>query len=364
MKTLLLAFGLATAAATVTPAVAGATETLRIFNWADYFGETTLADFTAATGVATSLDLYDSNEVLETRLLTGGSGFDLVFPALSNAEREGAAGALLPVDPARLKNYGNLDPAILAVLDRVPGGRSLGVPYTWGTIGLAYDKAKMKQILGTADIDSLSVLFDPAVAGKLKACGITVIDSPLEMTAIALNYLGLDPYSERPEDLEKAGSLLTGMAASVKDFHNQRATAELADGSTCLALIYSGDALTARARAVDAGQGIEIGYAIPKEGTMMWVDLMAIPADAASPDLAYRFMDFMLEPASMADVTATVGFATANPQARTLLDPELANDPGLYPPAETLSRLFPDRSVAAKLLRDRTRLWTRVKTGN
>ncbi len=342
---------------------AGAAETVRLYNWAEYLGKTTLSDFTAATGIDTTLDFYDSNDVLETKLLTGGSGFDVVFPAMSNAEREGRAGALLPLDPAKLKNYGNLDPAILKLLDGVPGGRSLGVPYTWGTIGLAYNKAQVKKALGVDTLDSLSVLFDPAVGAKLKECGVAVIDSPLEMTAVALNYLGLDPYSQKPENIAKAGELLKGMAKNVRYFHNQKATSDLADGSLCVAFIYSGDALSARSRAGEAGNGVDLGYAIPKEGTMMWIDLMAIPKDAPSPDLAYRFIDFMLEPKSMAGVTDAVGFANANIKSLPLIDPALASDPGLYPDEATRSRLFLDRPMEGKGLKLRTRMWTTVKSG-
>jgi putrescine transport system substrate-binding protein len=358
MRRLLLALAVSAAAFS-----AQAADTVRLYNWAEYLGKTSLADFTAATGIDATIDFYDSNDVLETKMLTGGSGYDLVFPAMSNAEREGRAGALLAIDPGRLKNYGNLDPAILKLLDGVPGGRALGVPYTWGTIGLAYNKAEVKKALGTDTIDSLASLFDPAIAGKLKACGIAVIDSPLEMSAVALNYLGLDPYSEKPDDIAKAGELLKGMVKNVRYFHNQKATSDLADGSICAAFIYSGDALAARARAEEAKNGVELDYVIPKEGTMMWVDLMAIPKDAPRPDLAYRFIDFMLEPKSMADVTDTVGFANANIKSLPLIDPAFASDPGLYPDEATRSRLFLDRSIEGKGLKLRTRMWTNVKTG-
>ena len=356
-------FALACAIWGATAFAAHAAGTLHLYNWAEYLGTNTLADFKAATGAETTLDFYDSNEVLETKLLTGGSGYDVVFPAMSNAEREGRAGALLPIDPAKLKNYGNLDPAILKALDGVPGGRALGVPYTWGTIGLAYNKAEVKKALGTDTLDSLSAIFDPNVAAKLKDCGIAVIDSPLEMTAVALNYLGIDPYSDKPEDLAKAEALLAGMAKNVRYFHNQKATSDLAEGGVCVGFIYSGDAMAARARAAEAKNGVEIGYVIPKEGTMMWIDLMAIPRDAPSPDLAYQFLDFMLEPKSMADVTDTVGFANANLKSIPLISPDLANDKGLYPDDATRAHLFLDRSIEGKGLKLRTRLWTTVKTG-
>lgn len=343
---------------------AAAAETLRIYNWADYFAPTTLEDFTAATGIATTLDLFDGNETLETKLLAGGSGYDVVFPASSNAQREAAAGALLPIDPSRLANYGKLDPTITAVLDAVPGWRTMGVPYMWGTIGIAWNVEAVEARLGTRTLDSLSVFFDPATAGKLKDCGLVILDSPLEVIAVALNHLGKDPYSDDPADLAAAEAMLAASAPSIAAFSNQRATDGLANGDVCAALIYSGDAELARMRAEEAGGGRTIAYAIPKEGTMMWVDLMAIPADAPNPDLAYRFIDHMLTPSAIAAVTDAVGFANANGEATALVDPAISGNPNLYPDGATMARLFPDRSLGARAVKARNRIWTRVKTGD
>ena len=350
----------AASAAMALPAAAG---DLAIYNWADYFGENTIADFQAETGNSVTLDYYDSNEMLQTKLLTAGTGYDLVFPAVSNAEREFAAGVLLPIDPSKLKNYGNLDPRILASLDGVPGGRKLGVPYTWGTIGIAYNTAMVAERLGDTPIDSLDVLFDPEIAGKLKDCGIAVLDSPIEMMSVTLNYLGKDPYSDDPADLEQAEALWKQATGSVRYFHNQKAATELPGGDICMAVMYSGDAGIAQARAMDADNGVEISYAIPKEGTLMWIDLMAIPADAGSVDEAYSFIDYMLRPEVIAEVTNTVFFANANKAADEHVDPAILSDPGIYPDDETLARLFPDRSAAAGTLRARNRIWTRIKSG-
>lgn len=344
----------------VMPAIAGE---LAIYNWADYFGAATISGYEAETGVSVSLDYYDSNEVLETRMLTGNSGYDVVFPAASNAERAFRAGALAPIDPARLTNYGNLNPDILAALDKLPGGRQLGVPYTWGTIGIAYNAAMVRERLGDRPVDGWDVLFDPEVAGKLADCGIAVLDSPIEMVSVALNYLGADPYSDDKADLDKAGELLRGAAASVLYFNNQKASTDLPAGNVCVAVMYSGDAGIAQARAMDAGGEVDIRYAIPKEGTLMWIDLMAIPADAPHLDEAYRFIDYMLRPRVIADVSNTVFFANANKAADAFVDPAILSDPGLYPDAATLERLFPDHSVDARALRARTRLWTGVKSG-
>ncbi|RYH11628.1 extracellular solute-binding protein [Tropicimonas sp. IMCC6043] len=347
----------------VATALPSAAQYLSIYNWADYFGETTISGYEAETGTSVALDYFDSNELLETKLLTGGSGYDVVFPAASNAEREFAAGALQAIDPARLQNYGNLDPWILSALDRVPGGRQLGVPYTWGTIGIAYNSEMIAERLGEATIDSWDVLFDPEMAAKVADCGIAVLDSPIEMISIALNSLGHDPYSNDPAALDAATARLTELAGSARYFSIQKAVSDLAAGNVCMAIVYSGDAGIAQARAMEAENGPEIVYAIPKEGTLLWIDLMAIPADSGNVDEAYRFIDYMLRPEVIAEVTDTVFFANANAAADAVIDPAIRADPGIYPDAETRARLFPDKNVDARTLRTRTRIWTKVKSG-
>ncbi|MEW2915382.1 extracellular solute-binding protein [Leisingera sp. JC11] len=347
-------------AALAAPASAG---DLAIYNWADYFGETTISGYEEATGTEVTLDYFDSNEVLETKMLAGGSGYDVVFPAASNAERQLQAGALHPVDTARLKNYGNLRPEILASLDQVPGGRQLGVPYTWGTIGIAYNPALVAERLGVMPVDSWDLLFDPANAAKLKDCGIGVLDSPVEMLSVALNYLGADPYSEEKAEIAKAQELLAAAAENVSYFNNQKPSTDLPAGNVCLAVMYSGDAGIAQARAAEAGNGVEVLYSIPKEGTLMWIDLMAIPEDAPNVDAAYAFIDYMLQPEVIAGVSNAVFFANANAAADAHVLPEVLSDPGIYPDAATLARLFPDKSLGAKALRQRTRAWTKVKSG-
>ncbi|SLN52410.1 Putrescine-binding periplasmic protein precursor [Roseovarius albus] len=342
------------------PAFAGE---LAIYNWADYFGETSISDFEETTGTKVTLDYFDSNEVLETKMLTGGSGYDVIFPAASNAERQFQAGALLPIDATRLENYGNLNPDILGALDKVSGGRELGVPYTWGTIGIAYNPALVEERLGDVDVSTWDTLFDPAIAGKLSDCGIAVLDSPIEMASVTLNYLGKDPYSNDKADLEETKSAMEIASESIRYFSNQKATNDLAKGDICVAVMYSGDAGIAQARAMEADNGTEIFYTIPKEGTLMWIDLMAIPADAENVDEAYAFIDHMLQPEVIAEVSNTVYFANANSAADAHVDPIILSDPSLYPNAETLDRLFPDKSVGAKTMRNRTRLWTAVKSG-
>jgi putrescine transport system substrate-binding protein len=356
-------FALTTALSLILPGTALAEGTLAIYTWADYLGAKTIETYQNETGTKVIVDLFDSNEILETKLLTGGSGYDVVFPAASNAERQATAGAIAAIDPSKLKNYGNLSPVILEALDKVPGGRALGVPYTWGTIGVAWNKAKIKELLGVDAIDSLDAIFKPKNAEKLKDCGVTLLDSPFEVIAVTLNYLGLDPYSSNPEDLVKAEEALKAIAPSIRYFHNQKPSNDLPAGDVCISLVYSGDAGLAQARAAENKNGVEIGYAVPKEGTMLWVDLMAIPADAPNPEEAYRFIDYMLKPEIAADVTNTVFFANANKGADQFVNPDILSDPGIYPPADIVAKLFSDRSLDAKQTRERTRLWTKVKTG-
>ena len=359
-----LYFGhVATAVALINAPLPTLAQDLAIYNWADYFGETTIEDYSKESGTSVVLDYFDSNEVLETKLLTGATGYDLVFPAASNAQRAFRAGALHPIDPARLRNYGNLNPDILTALDALPGGRAMGVPYTWGTIGIAYDPAKIMERLGTDQITSWDAVFNPVTAAKLADCGIAMLDSPVEMVSVGLNYLGTDPYSNDRADLDKVQELFTAIAPSVKYFHNQKPSTDLPSGQVCLAVMYSGDAGIAQARAMEANTGLDILYAIPTEGTLMWIDLMSIPADAKAVDEAYRFIDYMLRPEVIAQVSNYVYFANANAAADAFVDEAILTDPGIYPDAETLERLFPDRSVDAKTMRNRNRLWTHVKSG-
>ena len=348
------------AAAIAAPASAGE---LAIYNWADYFGETTISGFEAATGAKVTLDYFDSNEVLETKMLAGGSGYDVVFPAASNAERQLQAGALHPIDTARLENYGNLRRGILASLDKVPGGRNLGVPYTWGTIGIAYNPALISERLGDIPAGSWDLLFNPDYASKLKDCGIGVLDSPVEMLSVTLNYLGADPYSEDKDEIARAQELLAGAAENIRYFHNQKPSTDLPAGNLCLAVMYSGDASIAQARAMEAGNGVEILYAIPKEGTLMWIDLMAIPEDAPNKDAAYAFIDYMLRPEVIADCTNYTGYANANAAATPFLDEAIANDPAVYPDEETRSRMYTTQPQTPEQERELTRIWAQIKAG-
>jgi len=338
---------------------------LNIYNWSDYIAETTVPRFEKETGIAVNYDVYDSNEVLEAKLLAGQSGYDLVVPSASPyLARQIAAGVYLPLDKAKLANYGNLDPQILQAAAVADPGNRYGVPYLWGTTGIGYNRAMVKAALGdAAPVDSDRLLFDPANAQKLASCGISVLDSAQELFPAALAYLGRDPLSRDPQDLQRAAAVIAAIRPYVRKFHSSQYINDLANGDLCVAYGYSGDVLQARNRAREAKNGVDIAYAIPKEGAMIWIDMMAIPKDAPHPDAALRFIDYVLRPETIAAISNTVAYANPNVRATALVDEALRDDPNTYPPPEVRARLFFDKPVTAQYERLRTRAWTRVKTG-
>ncbi|MDG9760350.1 extracellular solute-binding protein [Pseudomonas sediminis] len=333
---------------------------LNLYNWADYVAPQALARFQTETGIRVKYDTFDSTDVLESKLMTGGSGYDVVFPASSGLSRAIQAKALQPV--GALKNASNLDPELLAKLASVDPGNQYGVPYTWGTVGLAINKQAVEQRLPGVALDSLDLLFKPDYASKLKDCGISVLDSPQEVIAIALNYLGKPPYSAKAADLDAASALLAALQPNLRYIGNARQIDDLAKGETCLALTYTGDAGMAAARAAEAGQPFEVLYRIPREGTLIWFDTMAIPADAPHPGNARAFIDFMLQPEAIAELTNELFFANANHAATPLLDEAVSGDPDIYPPEAVRERLFAEEVLSLREQRQRTRLWTAFRS--
>lgn len=357
-----LALAVALCASVALPAAA---ETLRVYNFSDYIGETTLADFTKETGIEVVYDVYDSNEVLEAKMLTGGSGYDIVVPTSQPYfARQLAAGAFQPIDAAKVPNLKNLDPKLTAsfVASADPEGGH-GAIYQWGTNGIGYNTAKVKERLGEVPVDSWAIVFDPANAAKLADCGITLLDSAAEIYPLALNYLGLDPNSQDREDLAKATALLEAVRPHVRYFHSSSYINDLANGEVCVSVGWSGDIGQAATRAEEAGNGVDIAYAIPKEGTLLWFDLMAIPKDAPNPEAAHKFIDFVLRPAVMAGISDNVAYANAVPASWPLMDQEVRNDPGVFPAEETMAKLFVATPIAPAFERERTRAWQRVRGG-
>jgi putrescine transport system substrate-binding protein len=333
---------------------------LNLYNWADYVPAEALKRFQAESGIKVKYDTFDSAEVLDAKLLTGGSGYDLVFPASSGLARAIQAKAVQPV--GELGNAANLDPEMLAKLAFIDPGNRFGVPYTWGTVGLGINRQAVEQRLPGVALDSLDLLFKPEYASKLKDCGIAVLDSPQEVVAIALNYLDKKPYGGDPDDLKEVKRLLTELQPNLRYVASARHIDDLAKGEICLALTYTGDAGMATARAIEAGQPFEVVYRIPREGTLVWFDTMAIPVDAPHPKAARAFIDYMLKPEAIAELTNTLYFANANRAATPLLEAAVRDDPNVYPPREVRERLFAEQILPQRAQRERTRLWAAFRT--
>ncbi|MGF1644377.1 MAG: polyamine ABC transporter substrate-binding protein [Thiotrichales bacterium] len=338
---------------------------VHVYNWSDYIGESTLAEFTQATGIKVVYDVYDSNDVLEAKLMAGRSGYDVVFPsAQPNGARQIKAGLLRAVDKAQLPNWRHLDPSILTNLESADPGNQHLVPYLWGTSGVGYNTAKVREMLGeAAPTDSWAMIFDPAVAKKLSGCGIAMLDEAAEAIPAMLAFLGKDPRSHAREDLDAVAKAYAAVRPHIKYFHSSQYINDLANGDICVAMGYSGDVQQAAERAEEAGKGIELAYSIPKEGAQLATDVMAIPKDAPHPGNAHRFIDFILQPAVIAAVSNAVAFPNANLAATELVNAELRENPGMYPPAEVRERLFVVPPEDARTTRELNRTWTRIKTG-
>lgn len=349
----LLALGLS-------PAGAAEEKVLNIYNWSDYIAPDTIAEFEKETGIEVRYDVYDSNEVLEGKLLAGQTGYDIVVPTGPFLARQIEAGVFRPLDKTKLTNWDNLDPALMERLETYDPGNRYAIPYMWGTTGFGYDAEKIAARMENAPVQSWDMIFDPEVVKNFADCGVTLLDAPNEIIDIALNYLGRDPNSTDPADLKAVEELLTKIRPYVRYFHSSQYIDDLANGEICLAMGWSGDIFQA---IDDAAEGREIRYTIPEEGTVIWFDLMAIPADAPHPGNAHLFLNYILRPEVIAEVSNTVFYANPNRAATPLVAEEIRTNPSIYPSAEVRDRLFPEEPVPARAQRERTRLWTRVTTG-
>ncbi|ACA85424.1 polyamine ABC transporter substrate-binding protein [Shewanella woodyi] len=341
-----------------------AEEVVRVYNWSDYIAEDTLANFEKETGIRVIYDVFDSNEVVEAKLLSGRSGYDLVVPSNNFLAKQIKAGAFQKLDVAQLSNHKNLKADLMKQLEAADPGNEYSVPYLWGTTGIGYNEGKVKEILGEdAPTDSLELLFNPKYAEKLSKCGLSMLDSADEMLPMALVYLGLDPNSNSKADYKKAGEVLDKVRPFVTYFHSSRYITDLANGDICVAFGYSGDVFQAAARAEEAENGQVIGYSIPKEGANLWFDMLAIPADAANVKNAHTFINYILRPEVIAPITDYVAYANPNAAAETLVDKEILSDPAIYPTPEVLKRLYVADVRPMKAQRAMTRVWTKVKSG-
>lgn len=336
---------------------------LNVYNWSDYIAEDTIEKFQAETGIQVNYDVFDSNEVLEAKMLTGSSGYDVVVPSMEFLARQIQAGAFQPINKDSLSNYGNLDPAILEVVAVNDPDNAHGIPYMWFTTGIGYNEAAVAERIPEDKIGSWDMVFDPDTAAKLADCGISLLDAPSEVVASALNYLGLDPTSEDKGDLQQAADLLTTVRPHIRYYHSSQYINDLANGDTCVAMGWSGDIAQARDRAAEAGQGVAVGYAIPREGAIVGFDMMAVPVDAPHPENAHKFVDFIMKPEIAADITNYVYFANANQAATEFVADEVKGDPGIYPADDVKAKLFTLKPHTPRYDRSLTRTWTKVKTG-
>jgi len=343
------------------PALHAEEKTLRLYNWADYFAEDTLAKFTAETGIKVIYDVMDGSETLEAKMLAGGSGYDLIFPGDTVAERLMRAGSLQPLDRSKLTALDDIEPGLQKLRTHYEYSRQATVPYTWGTIGLTYNAEQVKQRVPDAPVNSLDMLFKPELAGKFADCGISMIDSPDEVLAVVLNYLGREPRSAKPEDLAAASDLLLKLRPYIRKFQSQPVT-DLVNGNLCLSLGYSGDMTQAQRTADSAGKHAMFQYRIPREGTTVWMDTMAIPVDARHPEYAYAFINFVMRPDNMAAISNFTGYPTSNAKARASVDETMRNNPDIYLDEATYARLIPGKDIPQPDMRARMRTWTKFKT--
>jgi putrescine transport system substrate-binding protein len=349
---------------TVAAGPAVAQKQVNVYNWSDYIAEDQLKAFTRQTGIKVNYTTYDSNEILDAKLKAGRSGYDVVVPTASPfLVRQLAAKLYQPIDKARLGNYGNLDPKIMQELARYDPGNAHAIPWMWGTIGIGYNVTEIRKRMSNATVDSLAMIFEPSIVSRFMDCGVMMLDSPTDVFPAALKYLGLDPDSKKPEDLNRAAEVLKAVRPFIRKFHSSEYINALAGGDICLAFGFSGDVLQARDRAAKAAEKREIAYAVPNQGAMLWIDTAAIPRDAPNPESAHRFLDFMLDPKVAAASSTLTGYANANIPATALLDKSITGNPWIYPTPDDRAKLYTISAGNAEQTRERTRLWTAIKTG-
>jgi putrescine transport system substrate-binding protein len=344
-------------------AFAAEDKVVNVYNWSDYIDEEILKQFEAETGVKVVYDVFDSNDVLETKLLAGKSGYDVVVPSGAFLSRQIEAGVFQKLDQAKLTNSGNLWDLIKERTAVYDPGNAYSVNYMWGTTGIGYNDKMIKARMADAPVNSWRMIFDPAVVSKFADCGVFLLDAGDEMIPAALNYIGEDANSKDPKVIEKAGPVLQAIRPFVRKFHSSEYIDALANGDICLAVGWSGDVLQASDRAAEAEKDYEVLYVTPEEGALMWFDQMAVPADAPHPGNAHTFINFIMRADIMAKASNYVYYANGNKASQKLLDEEVINDPAIYPTQATLKTLYTVTAYGPKTQRAVTRLWTRVKSG-
>jgi putrescine transport system substrate-binding protein len=341
----------------------GSSKVLNLYIWSDYLAPNTLSDFEKQTGIKIHVAYYDTNETLETKLLAGSSGYDIVVPTASYFERLIKAGAFTALDKSRLPNLKNMDTELMQKVKQNDPDNGHGVIYLWGTNGIGYNEKMVKALMPDAPLDSWRMVFDPAVASKLSKCGISVLDSPAEMLRAVYSYMGKDPNSQSADDLVQAEAIMTKIRPYISSINSSGYIEALANGDICVAVAYNGDVMQSRDRAKEANKGIEIKYALPKEGSIIWFDMLAIPKEAPNLESAYAFMNYMMTPQVIADVSNFKRYADANAAAQPLVLPAVKDDAAIYPTPAQREHLTLQSADSAEQTRAITRIWQKFKTG-
>ena len=337
---------------------------VRVYNWSDYIADSTIREFEKETGIDVTYDVYDSNEVLEGKLLSGNTGYDIVGPSSEFMGRQIIAGVYQKLNKDALYNYDNLDPAMMSLLENLDPDNAHSIPYLWGTTGIGYNKQKAIEVMGVDfAMNTLDVVFIPEIIAKFQHCGVAFLDAPSEMFKAALHYLGLNPNSQNPKDYqEQSTELFNNVRPYIQYFHSSKYINDLANGDICLAFAWSGDVLQAADRASESGNGVQIEYRIPKEGTLMWFDMLAIPADAPNPGNAHKFLNYILKPEVIAEISNKVNFANANIPSKSLIKADSLNNPDIYPEEELMRKLFLAKILPPDIDRVMTRQWVDIKS--
>jgi putrescine transport system substrate-binding protein len=345
-------------------ALAQEEKVLNVYNWSDYIADETIPKFEALTGIKVTYDVFDNNELVESKLLAGSSGYDVVVPSGFFLERQVQAGIFKELDKSKLPNLINMDPEVMAATATHDPGNAHSIDYMWGTTAIGYNINKVKERLGDQPLDTWDIVFKPELVSKLADCGVTILDAASEIMSSALNYLGLDPNSESPDDLKKGEDLLMSIRPYVRYFNSSQYIDDLGNGEVCLSIGYSGDVFLARDSAAEANVGVEVSYFIPKEGALKWFDLFAIPADAPHPENALAFINFMMDPEVAAANTNYVFYASGNKAALQFIDPEVKDDPSIYPTPEVSAKLFALKAHSPDYDELLTEAWQRIKAGS
>ncbi len=362
-KKLALAAAVALAASLAAPLANAEERTLNVYNWSDYVDDSVLKEFTEKTGIKVNYDVFDSNEVLETKLLAGSSGYDLVVPSAQFLARQIEAGVFQKLDKTKLPNLTHAWDVVTNRTATYDPDNAHSVNYLWGTTGIGYSEEKVKKLLPDAPVNSWDMVFKPEVASKLAECGIYMMDSPSEVIPSAMKYLGLSEKDVTADNLKKVEEMFAKVRPYIKKFHSSEYISALANGDICVAVGYSGDMFQAKSRAEEAKNGITIQYAIPKEGAQMWFDQMAIPVDAKHVAEAHEFINFVMEPKNIAKISNFVAYANGNKASQEFVDKALLENPAVYPTEDVLKGLYTMQPWDSKTQRLVNRSWTTIKSG-